>query len=98
MSPPVKSLLEVMLWAQEKSQRGCSVQAVSSSLEEGNLCPAERALEMFQEMAEIPSIPLSPIIPQLVTWCLHLASNTQLPLSLREQALTVCSGLMMEPA
>ncbi|KAK9818938.1 hypothetical protein WJX74_003705 [Apatococcus lobatus] len=63
------------------------MQAASSSLEAGDLAPAERALEMFQEMAEIPSIPLSPIIPQLVSWCLHLASNTQLSLSLREQAL-----------
>lgn len=81
--------------AQENLQKVCSLQAVSSSLEEGDLCPAARALEIFQEMAEIPSIPLSPIIPQLVTWCLYLASNTQLSLSLREQALTVWSGLML---
>ena len=66
------------------------MQAASSSLDGGDLAPAERALEMFQEMTEIPSIVLSPIIPQLVAWCLHLASNLHLVHSLREQALTVC--------
>ena len=64
-------------------------QMAQAELAGGDEQAAIEACEIFIDLIEAPAPVMGPIMPDLVRWCMHVATNTSYDLATREMALQV---------
>ena len=74
----------------------CCVQMAQAGLAAEDEHVAIEACEIFIDLIEAPAPVLGPTIPDLVRWCLQVATTTGYDLATREMALQVGLCLTLE--